>query len=230
MEFVKAGAFHGFCGELLGFAGFVGGEIARVGTQHAAIQLYDARHGIVQEGAVMRNHHQRPAVFIFPRENFFEDENGLNIEMIRGFVQKQQIRFQTQGERQGRALFFAARGFGGIGVRVEFQALQVFFEPRNRRPFFPVVANGVKRPARNEAVAEGGGLRQLRLLFDVDGAHAVLQNEFAVVQFVPAGNDFQEGTFSRAVSADEAHAFAGFKAHGGMIQERGFPPGEFGVG
>ena len=67
-------------------AGLVGGKVSRVGSENPAVQLNDARDGVVQKRAVVGDHHQRPRIFKFTRQNRFKRENRFDVQVVCGFV------------------------------------------------------------------------------------------------------------------------------------------------
>ena len=86
VEFVKAGALQSFRGKLFFLAGLVGGKVSRVGSENPAVQLNDACDGVVQKRAVVGDHHQRPRIFKFTRQNRFKRENRFDVQVVCGFV------------------------------------------------------------------------------------------------------------------------------------------------
>ena len=70
---------------------------------------------------------------------------------------------------------------------------------------------------------------QLRLLGHVGNAGVVLDLHAAVVGFFHARQYFEHGGFARAVAANQAHAFRGFKGKTSMVEQGDVPESQLSV-
>lgn len=61
----------------------------------------------------MRDDDERALVAALRVDEFFERRDRADVEMVRRFVEKEQIRFERECERQGGALLFPARTLAG---------------------------------------------------------------------------------------------------------------------
>jgi hypothetical protein len=80
---------------LLVTASFVSRERARVGTQHAAIQLHDARGHGVEERSVVRDEDARAA----PSQQSFQERDAVDVQVVGWLVEQQQLRLEGHRER-----------------------------------------------------------------------------------------------------------------------------------
>ena len=78
-QLVGPGAGQRFRGQLLDLACLVGGEVARIAAQHAAVELDDARRDGVEKGAVVGDDDDAAAKAL---EQLFEPGDGVEVEMV----------------------------------------------------------------------------------------------------------------------------------------------------
>ena len=71
--------------------------VARPGREPPAIELDDARRQALKERAVVRDEHDRPGVL---REEALEPGDGLDVEMVGGLVEQQQVGLGHQRARE----------------------------------------------------------------------------------------------------------------------------------
>jgi hypothetical protein len=105
-QLVGAGIGQRLVLQLARLGGLVGGEVARVAAQQAAVELDDARGHGVDEGAVVRDEDQRalPA-----GEQVLQPLDGVDVEVVGGLVEQQHVGRGHQRARQRHALLHAAR-------------------------------------------------------------------------------------------------------------------------
>ena len=225
-EFVKTAAGFFLFGQLVGLACFVGGEIARVRAQQAAVEFDDARHHTVEEGAVMGNNDRGFDLAL--DQQVFEQRDAGDVEMVGRLIQQQQVGLHGEGQRQCSAFAFAAGG----GLRrtrfIQTEAVQVFEQPRVSTPAFAFVMHVFEPAARGQAGVQILGVGQQRFLFNRHHAQSVLAADFAVVERATAGDDAEQRGFAGAVAADEADAFAVMDGQVGTVEQRMQAESKFG--
>ena len=72
-------------------------EIPGIERDAPTIEMRNRIHAAFQQPAIMADHNRRPRK---PREPTLQPERRLQIQMVRWFIQQQQIRFQKQGARE----------------------------------------------------------------------------------------------------------------------------------
>ncbi len=88
------------------------------------------------------------------------------------------------------------------------------------RHFVVAVEDGLfRRDALHDVLADGLGLVEFRLLFEVADAHALGGPGFALEVLVLAGHDAQQGGFARAVDAHDADLDARQEAQPDVLEE-----------
>ncbi len=121
-----------------------------------------------------------------PAHELLDALDGVEVEVIGGLVEQQQVGRERERERQRRALALAARRGLGTHRLVEAEAMQVLDESRLGAPMLALVVPGlvaVDEPAaQREALAQRGRGRQHRLLLDQHRAQAVAALHLAVVE------------------------------------------------
>ena len=120
----------------------------------------------------MRDDDERALVAALRVDEFFERRDRADVEMVRRFVEKEQIRFERECERQGGALLFPARSLGRIGVDVEVEAMEHLLDAGAEPPDFAFVGNVLKTAAQGEAFKHGGRFGKEGFLFDKHRAQA----------------------------------------------------------
>ena len=188
----------------LGLARFVGGEVAGIRAQEAAIELDDARGHAIEKRAVVRDHDGGGRF----GDELLDQRDAVEVEMIGRLVQQQEVRRQRERERQRRALLLAARRGLGRGRLVEAEAMQVFDEPRLGAPAVALVVNRFELAAKREAFAQRRRARQLRLLLDQHDREPVARLHLPVVELPLSRDHLQQRRLAGAVAADEADALA----------------------
>ena len=103
-EFVEAAVGHVFRGELLALARFVGGEVAGIRAQHAAVELHDAGGDAIEKRAIVRDDDARGHL----HQQLFQARDTVDVEMIRGLVEQQQLGLESERQRERRTLALAA--------------------------------------------------------------------------------------------------------------------------
>ena len=102
------------------------GVVAGVEREHAALEVGDVRDAAVEEVAVVRDQQQRAAV---AREPALEPDHGVEVEVVGGFVEQQQVGPAHQRLRQVQAHAPAAREIGDGS----FEVRRLEAEPREQR-------------------------------------------------------------------------------------------------
>ena len=102
-ELVELARGDGFVGEERFFPFLIRGEVAGEGKEAAAVELEDARAGAVEEGAVVGDHDRG-----LLREQAFEDQDAVQVEVVGRLVEEQQVRLPGEGPGERRALCLTA--------------------------------------------------------------------------------------------------------------------------
>ena len=152
-----------FGGELVGLARLVGGEVAGIRAQQAAIELDDARGDAIEERAVVRDDDRGRAPCA---TQLLDQRDAVDVEMVGGLVEQQQVGRQRERQRERRALASRRRRPLGRGRLVEAEAMQELDQPRLGAPAVALVGNRVEPAAQREALAQRRRARQLGLLLD----------------------------------------------------------------
>jgi hypothetical protein len=159
----------------------------------------------------------------------FEQRDAVDVEMVGGLVQQQQVRLERQRERQRSALDFAA----GRALRrrrlVEPESMQVFGQPRVDAPAIALVGDVGEPAALHEALAERRCAGQLWLLLDEHDRRPFRALDAAVVQREPAGDREQQRRLPGAVATDQPDSFARVDGEVGAIEQRMQSERELGI-
>ena len=158
--------------------------------------------------------------------------DGLDVEMVGGLVQQQQVGLQRKGQRQRRALVLPTRKPFGVNLRVDTEAVQLGPQPRLQRPvapFVPLVHQPGRRAARQQALEERAGRRQHRLLLHQHDAQAVAHHCTSVIELDSAGNDVEQAGLAGAVTANQPEPLAGGEGEGRPIQQGVGTEGQAGI-
>ena len=221
---VGTGAFQCLVFQFAGLGSLEGGEVARVAAQHAAVKLDDARGHGVNEGAVVRHQHQRAAAL---HEQVLQPFDGVDVEVVGGLVEQQQIGLGDQGLAQRDTFFGAARQRFYLRAAIQVQPVQHFVHALFPGPAAQRFEAGhdvvqiVGRVVQLKPFTQRAGLRhahadgvkhadagvEQRFLRDVDTAQAGLQLQDAVVGLVQPGQYLQQRRLAGAVAADKGDAF-----------------------
>ncbi len=222
---VELAVGHRFRRQLGGLAGFVGGEVAGVRAQQAAIELDDAGGHAIEEGPVVGDHDRRRLL----RDQLLDQRDAVEVEVIGRFVEEQEVRREGQRQGQRRALLLATGRRLRRGCLVETEAMQEFDQPRFRSPALALVGDAVEPAPDGQALAQRGGARQLRLLLDQHDGKPVAPLDLPVVERRLTGDDLEQRRLAGAVAADEADALAVGDDEAGAVEERMKAEGELGV-
>ena len=227
-ELVELAVGHRLGLQLLATHLLIGGEVAGEAAHQPAIQFDDAGGHLVEEAPVVRDDDgRRPRV-----DDGLQRLDGLDVEMVGGLVQQQQVGFQRKGQRQRRPLVLPARKPFGINLRIDAEAVQLGPQPRLQRPvapLIPLVHQPGRRAARQQALEERAGRRQHRLLLHQHDAQAVAHHCTSVIELDAAGNDVEQAGLSGAVTANQPKPLAGGKGEGRPIQQGVGTKGQAGI-
>ncbi len=220
-QLVEAGLFEALGFQPLGLALLPLREVAGEAEQPAAVQLDDAGGHRIQEAAVVGDDDGGA----FPgAQHFFEPGDAVEVEVVGGLVQQQQIGFLDQRAGQRDALAGAARQAGDLGVR---RQAELFEHGAHARRALPVLMVAVDVA---DHVEHGGVFVQLRFLFDRGHAQARAAGDVAIVGHGAAVEQPQQRGLAGAVAADEADALAGLDGEVGVVQQRMVAIGQLDVG
>ena len=176
----------------------------------------------------------------------FQPIDGRDVKVIGRFVQQQQIGRRHQRARQQHPALHTAGELREVGVAVQIQLGQGFGNALIQRPAVAVLDLGLHR--RQCVGVELVGVDQMVVLGEEfahiaqtlgdhvehaaggAGRHFLLQSrdadaafdaDLAVVGFVFAREQAQEGGFAGAVATDQGDAFAGFDREIDAVEQQG---------
>ena len=209
-QLVGLGVDDGLLRHLLVLLDQVLRKVAGIGAQLAAVQLDDDGGHVVQKGPVMGDGDDA-AVEI--DQQLFQPGYRVQVQVVGRLVEQQHVGPGDQRLGQRHALFGAARERADDGVLVQVQAVQGFFDallpvPAVQRLDFrlqgvqigvlvgrQVLLHHMPGPCQSCAGSyENRSVRvQAGLLRDIGNAQVLLQLQGAVVGFVDARQDFEQG-------------------------------------
>src|SRR3954471_15870500 len=198
-ELVELAPHHGLDFELPGLQRFIARIVAREGQQPAPVELENARRYSVEEGAVVRDDDGRR----LPQQQLLQAHNPVDVEVVRGLVEEQQIRLERESGRERGTLLLAARHGRGIELGGQPETVEELGELvllLNRTP-----------------------VGQRGLLLHQRDRQPIAPAQFAVVQRGVSGNDGEERRLAGAVAADEADALCALQRERGTVEERELP-------
>ena len=135
----------------------------------------------------MRDNNQRPLCTVFRIDDIFQNGNSGNIQMVCRFVQKKQIRFQGEGERQRGSFFFTAACERRIALWIEIKFRETLIKFGDQPPAVPFIFKLMNAAPDDQTVFKSVCIRQQRFLFYVVNAKTVLNSQFSVVQLDSPG-------------------------------------------
>jgi len=243
-QLVGLGVDDGFLRQLFFLLQQVGGKVARVAHQLATVQLHDSGGHVVQEGPVVGDGDDGT---LEVHQQAFEPFDGVQIQVVGGFVEQQHIGLRHQRLGQRHALFGTARQGTHHGVGVQVQALQGFIHP-----LFPVPAvQGLDLALHRIQIAVAQAILfnqanhpfqscadsyknrsisvELRLLCHIRNARTALHLQGAVIGFFHPAQNFEHGRLAGAVAANQPHTFLGFEGEVSVVEQRDVPKSQLGV-
>ena len=116
--------------------GAIGSPIARKAPELATVQFDNTSCQTIQEHPVVRHKHERPWE---TRQVLFQPINGLQVQVIGGFVEQEHLRIAHQGLRQGHAPLPATGELTEPRLRRELQASQHHLHLRLQAPTVTVL-------------------------------------------------------------------------------------------
>jgi hypothetical protein len=229
--------------EALGALRLEGAVVARVRGEALVLHVNDLVGYGVQHLAVMRDDHDRARERPQP---VLEPEHGIEVQVVGGLVQQQQVGTAHEAAREVEAHAPAAgeaRDMARLRRLVEAQAREQRLRARARLVAADVVvvrhqlgqslAVLVRHPRLDLAQlrvavhheVERRPLHRGRLLRDVREHPGRRQRNLARVRVQLAADDREEARLAAAVRADEPHLLAGVDVHRGALQQdSGAPP------
>ncbi|MCY1522209.1 hypothetical protein D9M68_570540 [compost metagenome] len=157
-------------------------------------------------------------------QHVFQPGDAIEVEMVGGLVQQQQIRFVDQGTGQRDAFARSSGQAGDLHVGRQAELFEHGAHARRALPVF-VVAFRIA-----DYVEDRGVLVEFGFLLDGGYAQAGTAGDVAVVGLGPAVQQPQQGGLAGAVAADEADALASLDGEIGVIQQRVVAIGQLDVG
>ena len=245
-ELVGLGGYHGLLRQLLFFLNHILVEVAGVSSEFSAIELHNAGcHPVQKRAVVCDGDHAALEV----DQQVFEPGDGVQIQVVGGFVQKHHVRLGDQRLRQRHAFFHAARQGADEAGGLQVQAVQGFVDALLPVPGVERFDDGLQgvqvyaRLVREVLLACGDGgcqtgadsLENSRgwvkhgLLCYVHRPQALLKLQRTVVRFFKAGEDFEQRRFARAIAANQPDAFIRFEGEISVVEQRNMAKGELGI-
>ena len=231
----------------------VGGVVAFVRVELAAVDLTDPFCDVVQEVAVVGNCEHGTRVGL---QVALQPEDGFGVEVVGGLVEKQEVRLAQQQFRQCYSTTLTTRQVGHRRIRRRAaQSLHGLFDlgvdlPRigcvefflQLAHFFHELVGVVGRhffgdflealllfkqlaEAFFDVAADGLFFVERRLLQQDANGGSWLQECFAVVWLVDARHDLQQRRFTGAVRTHNADLGAWVEGHGDVVQDDFFANG-----
>ena len=245
--------------QTLGLGLQVGGVVALVWVQVAAVDLADPLGHVVHEVTIVGDGNDGALVLV---QELFQPQDGLGVQVVGGLVEQQQVRGLEQQLAQGHTAALATGAHVDRGVRigalqgvhrllklgVEIPAVGgVDFGLQLAHLFHQRVEVGVRvghfftdlvesgdllgnRAERHlDVLAHGLGVIQRRLLLQDADREARGQRGLAVAHGLQAGHNLQQGGLTHAVRAHDADLRAGQEAQGHVIENHAVAVGFTGL-
>ncbi len=217
-------------------------------TQRLAvgIQLQNARDGMIQKNAIVRDN-QRPAGCA--AQPAFQPLQHLHVQMVGGFIQQQNLRIGEQHlrQRQTGALPPAEIGYrhflfkmrqsqisqdGGSRTRIgRLHLLQQLVVALGKLPVSWIASQGLRSRSQflhqrvdipvcaADHLPDGCSGIRFETLRQVADAQICRAMNAAGGGFFTAGQDAQQSGLSAAVEPDQSHAFAGIQAESNFFEK-----------
>ncbi len=148
-------------------------------------------------------------------EQLFEPEDALEIEVVGGLVEEEQVGVEDELAGDGEAAAPTAGERPGLGRALgEPSAAE---RERNARTEFALISG--RRERMGDSLVDGLIGREVGLLRDVAGAQIAARVERAFIGLEFAGEDLEERGLTGPVGADQAEAFAFGDAEGDAAKE-----------
>ncbi len=194
----------------------VGGVPALEGLGHPIVHFPHAQAHLIEEPAVVRNHHQRAvAAGKALLQVLRQPVDGNHIQMVRGLIEQQHIGIGHQHARQVHAAALTAgkRAHRAFPIQVADHAVHDLPDARIACPFvFGDIAHHV--PANALGIVQGIGLAK------GSEAHAARAQNAAIVGLDGAIEQPQQRRLAIAVAADHANPVAVLDAQGKRFEDR----------
>ena len=185
------------------------------GALAVAIEAEDLRRDAIEHVAVVGNEDEGAAEI---EEILFEGLERGDIEVVGGFVQKEEVGFLEHEAGDLDAGAFAAGEFGdGLFELIEAEAEA--FGPGGDVNGAVLVEDGIAVGTEGELQGEGGVDFLGAILSEVNGLEEFGAGEGALIGVEVAAKDAEERGFARAVGADEAEAETGGEGKGEITNE-----------
>ena len=153
-------------------------------------------------------------------EQLLEPLDAVDVEVVRRFVEQQQLRFERERNGEGRTLALAARHAGRRRGAVETEPVQVLDESRLARASAPVRPRSSSSPphaaSASRTVGAFGSSGSCRT---VTTRRPVGALQVAVVECSPSCDHVEQRRLAGAVAADQADALAGLEREFRAIEQ-----------
>ena len=203
--------------------------------QFAVVEAEQPVHGAIEEVAVVGHHHHAAAEIL---EEVFEHRQGLDVQIVGGLIQQQHVRGLDQQPAEVEPPPLAA---GELAHRL------VLLGRREQKPLQQLggtqlaalhlhgaggLLHHINHLLIEQLAAGGAGLPQqaFAVLVEVGQFHRGAQLDPAAMGQAPAGDQIQQGGFTRAVGANDADAIFGAEVVAEVAQQGLGPRGVGPVG
>jgi len=229
---------HGFRALAFGLGQQVFRVATLVGVEAPLVQLHGEIRHAVKEPAVVRDDEERAAEVL---QKLRDPLDRFGVQMVRRFVEDQQVRPRDNGPRHGDAPLFAAGergdvtvarrgvevGHGGAHPGIKAPAVELGDACFQLRVALRVRGQGFELGDEVEhvfcPVADVfedvlGGIER-EFLREVADDQVAARGHFARVRRALAGEHFEEGGLARAVAPDKADAIALVQCKRGVVKD-----------
>ncbi len=203
----RSGIVTGICGvfRIFPFPTAIFGEITREQVCPAVFDDEQPLHQPVYQGAVVADDEDGAGEVVQAR---FEGFPGCHVEVVRWFVEKQQVRIRSDEFGEGKTAPFPATeyGYGLEHIVTAEQELREVITAFQRRPVWTV-----RLHLRQQIIT----VMQFLLVLVIKGVlHIVAQPHLSPIAFVPARQLPQQGRLAGTIRADNAQPFPAMERQG----------------
>ena len=209
-EPVEALGLRHLAGQLRAAALQVGGVVAGPRAEAAPLELDDAGGQPLEEGAVVGDEEEGA---LEAQEEVLQPVDGVQVEVVGGLVQQQDVGMAGQGPGQQDAALHAAREGAEVGAGLQLQA--------GEDGLYLVPDASLASADAGSHQMEGRPLQSRRdLLGQAGDAHVLLKVDVAGVRGQLSAHELHEGGLAGAVAAEQTDALALVQVQLDAVQER----------
>ena len=191
------------------------------------VEAEQAINGAIEEITVVGNNdHAAPEVF----KEVFENAEGLNIQIVGGFVQQQHVGRLDQHPAEGEAAALASRELGQGAVLLGRWKQKAFQKLGCGDLFTPQIdpAGGFFHELDHFAIEPFAFVEVFGVLVQVTDVNGLPKQQAALGWLAPSGDEIKQGGFAAAVGADDADSVFRAEAVAEAIEEWATAPAAIG--